>query len=80
MRYTEKEIQNLTSKYIEQGFSQGQVKEIKLGLKQGVDVSIYAKPEFTWNEMKKETIIFEDDKTITLDEFENDGEDNYEEG
>lgn len=28
--------------------------------------------------MKKETIIFEDDKTITLDEFESEGEDNYE--
>lgn len=30
-----------------------QMFEIRLGLEQGLDISIYAKPEFTWEQMKQ---------------------------
>ncbi|UUD34822.1 hypothetical protein NPA07_03295 [Mycoplasmopsis caviae] len=37
-------------------FNEKQLKEIQLGLEKGVDVSIYAKPEFDWEQMNQITI------------------------
>ena len=44
---------NLDLSYIKPDFNYGQLHEIYLGLRKGLDVSIYATDEFTWEQMKQ---------------------------
>ncbi len=49
----EVKIEDLIKTYKEMGFSEGQIEEIRKGLKAGLDVSWYAKPKFNVEQMQE---------------------------
>ncbi len=46
-------IEDLMKVYEEMGFNEKQLKEIRWGLEKGLDVSVYAKPEFDYGRWMK---------------------------
>ncbi len=46
-------IEDLMKVYEEMGFNEKQLKEIRWGLEKGLDVSVYAKPEFDYAQMEE---------------------------
>ena len=52
-KYNNSEIKELIKTEWFNQFYEDQKKEIKLGLKSNVDVSIYAKIDFTWQQMEE---------------------------
>ena len=51
--YNNLNIENLIKTDWKNQFNENQLKEINFGLKYNLDVSIYAKPEFSWHEMEQ---------------------------
>lgn len=57
----ESEVSRELFKYINQGFSEKEVEQIRLGLKAGIDVTKYADPKYNWFEMQvlRKTLVNE---------------------
>ena len=65
----ESEVSRELFKYINQGFSEKEVEQIRLGLKAGIDVIKYADPKYNWFEMQvlRKTLVNEKKKERELE-------------
>ena len=62
--YSNLNADNLIKTEIYKQFNKLQQEEIRLGLEENIDVSIYAKPEFDWTKMRKIRLKLLEESTL----------------